>query len=93
MFNGDSRIADKFVIRMPEGMRERIAEIAKDNHRSMNSEIIRALESLVDDSKLDLSDSTSIMATCMEEVHALHAFRKMPSEKRKAMLILLESDQ
>lgn len=39
-----SRTADKFVVRLPDGMRERIAEVAKDNHRSMNSEIIARLE-------------------------------------------------
>lgn len=93
MLNGNSRTADKFVLRMPDGMRERIAEIAQKNHRSMNSEIVLHLEDLIDGAKLDLSDSTSITATCMEEVHALHAFRKLPAEKRKAMLTLLAVDQ
>jgi hypothetical protein len=37
-----SRIADKFVVRLPDGMRER--EVARKNHRSMNSEIIDRLE-------------------------------------------------
>ncbi|WP_082549636.1 Arc family DNA-binding protein [Mesorhizobium sp. Root552] len=40
--------ADKFVIRMPEGMRDRISENAKANRRTMNAEIVhyidRALE-------------------------------------------------
>lgn len=31
---------DKFVIRLPDGMREQIAERAKANHRSSNAEII-----------------------------------------------------
>lgn len=39
-----SRTADKFVVRLPDGMRERIADVARDNHRSMNSEIISRLE-------------------------------------------------
>lgn len=39
-----SRTADKFVVRLPDGMRERIAGHAKTNHRSMNSEIISRLE-------------------------------------------------
>ncbi|SDJ09644.1 Arc family DNA-binding protein [Pseudomonas abietaniphila] len=39
-----SRTADKFVVRLPEGMRERIAEVSKESHRSMNSEIIARLE-------------------------------------------------
>lgn len=36
--------ADKFVVRFPEGMRERIAEAAKANNRSMNAEIVARLE-------------------------------------------------
>lgn len=39
-----SRTADKFVVRLPDGMREQIAEIARKHHRSMNSEIIAKLE-------------------------------------------------
>lgn len=39
-----SRTADKFVVRLPDGMRERIAEVAHGHHRSMNSEIIARLK-------------------------------------------------
>lgn len=35
---------DKFMLRMPEGMRERIAKSAKENNRSMNAEIVSRLE-------------------------------------------------
>lgn len=35
---------DKFVVRLPDGMRERIALQARENTRSMNSEIIHRLE-------------------------------------------------
>lgn len=41
----DSRTADKFVIRMPDGLRDRIAEAASASLRSMNSEILYRLES------------------------------------------------
>lgn len=44
----NSRTADKFVIRLPDGMREQIAETAKINHRSMNSEIIAVLADHLD---------------------------------------------
>lgn len=43
-----SDLADKFMLRMPEGMRERIADAAKDNKRSMNAEIISRLEDSFD---------------------------------------------
>lgn len=39
-----SRTADKFVVRLPDGMREKIAARARGHHRSMNSEIISVLE-------------------------------------------------
>ena len=45
----DSRTADKFVLRMPNGMRSRIEALASESHRSMNSEItIRLERSFVD---------------------------------------------
>ena len=39
-----ARPDDKFMLRLPDGMRDRIAEIAKANGRSMNAEIVRRLE-------------------------------------------------
>jgi hypothetical protein len=39
-----SRTADKFVVRFLEGMRTAIAQIARKNHRSMNSEVISCLD-------------------------------------------------
>jgi len=44
MKSTNSRIADKFVVRLPNGMREQVAVVARKNHRSMNSEIIDRLE-------------------------------------------------
>ncbi|WP_028310992.1 Arc family DNA-binding protein [Derxia gummosa] len=39
-----SRTAEQFVVRFPDGMRDRIAEAAKANNRSMNAEIVARLE-------------------------------------------------
>lgn len=39
-----SRTAEQFVLRLPDGMRARIAEVAKANGRSMNAEIVARLE-------------------------------------------------
>jgi hypothetical protein len=38
------RESDKFMLRLPDGMRERIAEFARQNGRSMNAEIVARLE-------------------------------------------------
>ena len=43
-----SRTADQFVVRVPDGMRDKIAEAAKANNRSMNAEIISRLETSLD---------------------------------------------
>ena len=43
--------ADQFVVRMPDGMRNKIAEAAKRNGRSMNAEIIFRLEATFDITK------------------------------------------
>lgn len=39
-----SQVADKYVVRFPDGMRDRIAEAAKANNRTMNAEIVARLE-------------------------------------------------
>lgn len=39
-----SEKTEKFVVRLPKGMRENIAELANQHHRSMNSEIVSRLE-------------------------------------------------
>lgn len=38
------RDSDKFMLRFPDGMRDRIAEAAKASNRSMNAEIVARLE-------------------------------------------------
>lgn len=39
-----SAIADKFMLRLPDGLRDQIAELAKANGRSMNAEIVARLK-------------------------------------------------
>jgi hypothetical protein len=38
---------EQFIVRLPDGMRDLIKEIAAENRRSMNSEIVLMLESVV----------------------------------------------
>lgn len=54
----DSQAAERFVLRMPPGMRQRIAERARENSRSMNSEIVAALQVYLEGSRggLNLDD-------------------------------------
>lgn len=40
-----SETQDRYIVRFPEGMRDKIAETAKANGRSMNAEIVARLQS------------------------------------------------
>ncbi|ATQ79194.1 hypothetical protein CR152_30180 [Massilia violaceinigra] len=42
--NSPSRDADKYIVRFPPGMRDRVTEAAKLSGRSMNAEIIQRLD-------------------------------------------------
>lgn len=50
-----SRTADKFVLRLPDGMRESVAVLAKDRHQSMNSYMVSKLERAV---AIDIGEHT-----------------------------------
>lgn len=43
-----SSTADKFVVRLPDGMRARVEQLAAAQHTSMNTEIVRAIEAHLD---------------------------------------------
>lgn len=45
------RESDKFMLRLPDGMRDRLKQIADDNHRSMNAEVVSALEKWIEDAE------------------------------------------
>ena len=90
-----SRTADKFVVRLPEGMRERIADVARNHHRSMNSEIIARLEqslqqegALGDEPALRL-DSPEVTAN---ERELLQRFRQLSGRQQNALISLIAHD-
>lgn len=95
-----SRTADKFVVRLPEGMRDRIAEVAKQHHRSMNSEIIARLEhSLLDLPTLpDFPSRQTLNEQRVDELNQperelLLRFRDMSRRQQNALLALLVAEQ
>jgi plasmid stability protein len=90
MFNGESIKADKFVVRMPDGMRDQITALADSHHRSMNSEIVARLQDSIaaeDPRRAGIchTDLTS------EEKSIVLAVRELSRGKRKALLTLLAS--
>ena len=99
--NYPSRTADKFVVRLPEGMRDRIADVAKQHHRSMNSEIIARLEhSLLDlpilpeqtqPSRQALNEQLDDLSS--SEQALLVRYREMSRRQQNALLALLANEQ
>ncbi|PAQ64387.1 DNA-binding protein [Klebsiella pneumoniae] len=61
-----SQMQDKFNLRLPDGMRDAIADRAKRNGRSMNSEIVQILQDALETEKLiaesDIVDFDSTQA-------------------------------
>ena len=47
------RFPDKFALRMPEGLRDKIAAVAAKRNRSTNAEIIDRLERSLDDDEFE----------------------------------------
>ena len=89
-----SRSADKFVVRLPEGMRARIAEVARHYHRSMNSEIIARLEkTLLADGQLPATGSSRSGTVDLppHEDQLLQRFRQLPQPQQSALIALLNS--
>ncbi|MFP6849267.1 MAG: Arc family DNA-binding protein [Pseudomonas sp.] len=90
-----SRTADKFVVRLPDGMRERIADVARNHHRSMNSEIIARLEqSMLQESALgdDLNIHLDSPELSLHERELLQRFRQLSRRQQNALVALIAHD-
>lgn len=90
-----SRTADKFVVRLPDGMRERIAEVARNHHRSMNSEIIARLEqSLLQEGALgdELNMRLDSPELSLHERELLQRFRQLAHRQQNALVALIAQD-
>lgn len=90
-----SRTADKFVVCLPDGMRERIADVARNHHRSMNSEIIARLEqSMLQEGALDddLSLRLDSPELSLHERELLQRFRQLSRRQQNALVALIAHD-
>jgi hypothetical protein len=67
---------ERFMVRLPDGMRDQIAEAAKANNRSMNAEIVaRLVKSFTPSSNLEeaLQINTTVLETVLRRVDYLEA--------------------
>lgn len=63
-----SQMQDKFTVRFPDGLRDAIADRAKRNGRSMNSEIVQILQDAVDARGKDVA---SVAGIDVQEMHRI----------------------
>lgn len=78
---------DQFIVRLPDGMRDRIKSAASDNNRSMNAEIVATLEEKY---PAPLSSDESVLmgllmsvshSDALEFLSVLKEGRKMPKDE------------
>jgi hypothetical protein len=60
---------DRFIVRLPDGMRDRIKAVAEANNRSMNAEIVATLEEKYPEPEFDLSAFMLEMSKKFAETH------------------------
>lgn len=82
-----SQEMDRFNVRLPAGMREAIAEIAKQNGRSMNSEIVQVLQDYIDSFKAGLpphalKDIDNTMKSFKEFLIKEYEDKYLPTDKK-----------
>lgn len=83
-----SQMQDKFNLRFPDGMRDAIADRAKANGRSMNSEIIQIIQEALDADKA-LSESKIVD---FDSTQAAFESKATPEEKAEFLNELKKSD-
>ncbi|WP_050578634.1 Arc family DNA-binding protein [Sinorhizobium meliloti] len=52
MTSTTGRDSDKFMLRLPEGMRERLKDLAKENNRSLNAQIVYMLQFAIEETEI-----------------------------------------
>ncbi|WP_368765432.1 Arc family DNA-binding protein [Klebsiella oxytoca] len=90
-----SQMQDKFNLRFPDGMRDAIAERAKRNGRSMNSEIVQILEDALNkESGEEIlytdSDVAEIAGVSVETIQKLTSALRESAETLKTVNVALK---
>ncbi len=85
---------EKFVIRLPNGLRDQIRLLSEQNRRSMNSEILVVLENHIQQQFMEQMaaanpDSSFKPGLRTTEQELTHRLESLPPEKKEALLELL----
>jgi hypothetical protein len=87
----NARKTDKFVVRFPYGMRDRISSSAEKGRRSMNSDIIfRLSRSIGEKSSSPAAGESNVLSAV--EMRLLKNYREMSGNRRQALLQMLTED-
>jgi hypothetical protein len=83
-----SDAADKVLVRMPNGMRDRLKEEAKANNRTMNAEIVARLSRSFQDDSIVTStqDNTVLLRTLADFVVLRHNHPEVMASMEKSMV-------
>lgn len=87
-------LVEKFVIRLPNGLRDQIRSLSEQNRRSMNSEIIMVLENHIRQKFMDQMsaanpDNGFKAGERNTELELSRRLENLPAEKKEALLELL----
>src|SRR5688572_26362971 len=87
-------LIEKFVIRLPNGLRDQIRQLSEQNRRSMNSEIIMVLESHIRQQFMDSiatanPDGDFAPGQRKTEAELNRMLESLPAQKKEALLNLL----
>ena len=86
-------MVEKFVIRLPNGLRNKIKQLSEQNRRSMNSEIIMVLEKHIQQCLMNEGEDLGDFAESDAEAHLTdklsEKLESLPPEKKEALLELL----
>jgi hypothetical protein len=82
-----SDAADKFIVRLPPGMREQLSEAAKRNARSMNAEVVRILQDHFD--RLQQQAEAALLGEQVEERVGISFGLKHPLDRAAVLKALL----
>jgi hypothetical protein len=88
-------LIEKFVIRLPNGLRDQIRQLSEQNRRSMNSEIIMVLENHIRHQFMEsmaganLEGGDFIPGQRKTEAELNRMLENLPAQKKEALLNLL----
>ncbi|CAJ0737809.1 DNA-binding protein [Ralstonia mannitolilytica] len=87
-----SRTADQFVVRFPDGMRDRIAVAAKASGRSMNAEIIQRLDDSFEAQEASMSPDMKQMLDVLRKMQAELTALRVQLNRRPFGLVKRDAD-